>query len=91
MKRLFIALLCASAWGQTSLPLMGVGSKSGNANGYTKGAIFTFNVHPASNLSAFPNLVIGINGNGTFPPFAQFADVAHAALPPGGPVGGSRR
>ena len=38
-------------------------------NGYTKGALFTFNVHPASSLTAFPNLIRGT--------YAQLADVAH--------------
>ena len=47
------------------------------ANGYSRCVLVTLNVHPSSNLSAFPNLVIGINGSTPFPPFAQFADVAH--------------
>jgi hypothetical protein len=44
-------------------------SGGGNSNGYTKGAVFTFNVHPASNLTAFPNLISGT--------YSQLADVAH--------------
>ena len=39
------------------------------ANGYEARGVFTFNVHPASNLTAFPNLILG-----TYP---QLADVAH--------------
>jgi len=38
-------------------------------NGYNFTATFTFNVHPASNLTAFPNLITG-----TYP---QLADLAH--------------
>ena len=44
-------------------------SGGGNSNGYTKGAVFTFNVHPASNLTAFPNYFHGV--------YPQLADVAH--------------
>jgi hypothetical protein len=40
-----------------------------NANGYAKGAVFTFNVRPASDLPAFPNLISGT--------YTQLADIAH--------------
>ena len=42
---------------------------AGWPNGYAYRAVFTFNVHPASNLTAFPNLI-----SGTYP---QLADTAH--------------
>ena len=38
-------------------------------NGYNYQALITFNVHPSSDLSAFPNLVLGT--------YSQLADVAH--------------
>jgi hypothetical protein len=38
-------------------------------NGYAHRLLFTFNVHPSSNLTAFPNLISGT--------YSRFADVAH--------------
>jgi len=57
MRRVLLLFFAASsAW--AALP-----------NGYTSALIFTFNVHPAANLSGFPNLISGT--------YAQFADIAH--------------
>ena len=68
MKRLLVfAVCCACLSAQSGLPLLGAGGPSGN--GYATGALFTFNVYPASNLTAFPNLILGT--------YSQLADVAH--------------
>ncbi len=68
MKRLLLfAVCCACLSAQSGLPLLGAGGPSGN--GYATGALFTFNVYPASNLTAFPNLILGT--------YSQLADVAH--------------
>jgi hypothetical protein len=55
-----------------SIPFPGPGAVAAAAwpNGYAHRSLFTFNVHPNSNLSAFPNLILG-----TYP---KLADTGHS-------------
>jgi len=68
-RSFLLALLAFPACCQT-IPFPGPGGVAASwPNGYAHRQLFTFNVHPNSDLSAFPNLI-----SGTYP---QLADTAH--------------
>ena len=69
MKRWRVAFLATLTAGAQSIPMPGPGMCAQASNGYAHHLIFTFNVHPNSNLIAFPNLISGT--------YAGMADTGH--------------